>query len=129
LEKVRILTKIVISKKLRKVWVFESKNPVFGSISLEKIRKQGFPNFRKLFYSKLSKNYEKMTLNSNFGNCQKLVRTQKLTRKFGYKFGMQGLNCSQTLQYLWCFFLAVFSSCWLVNFMLNMKNWRNAFAQ
>jgi len=82
-----------ISKKLCKVWVFESKNPVFGSKSLEKfkkvlviVRKLGFPNvgkFRKLFYSKLSKNYEKMTLNSNFGNREKLVPTGKPTRKFG----------------------------------------------
>jgi len=56
-----------ILKKTRKVCVFESKNPVFGSKSLEKV----------------FENYEKMTLNSNFGNRQKLVPTQKPTRKFG----------------------------------------------
>ncbi len=83
-------------KKLCIVWVFESKNPVFESKnpvfvskSLVKVRKkirkywkQGFPNirkFQKLFYSEISENYEKMTLNSNFGNCEKLVPT----RKFG----------------------------------------------
>ncbi len=62
--------------------------------SSEKVWKHGFPNFRNLrkirnlFYSELSKNYEKMTLNSNFENREKLVWTQK----FGLKFGMQGLT-------------------------------------
>jgi hypothetical protein len=46
-----------------------------------KVRTQGFPNVRnlqkfwKLFYSKLSGNYKKMTLNSNFKNRKKLVPT------------------------------------------------------
>jgi len=83
-------------EKVCKVWVFESKKPVFGSKSLEiirkssekvrKFRKLGFPNvrkFRKLLFSELSKIYEKMTLNSNFGNRKKLVPTRKPTRKFG----------------------------------------------
>jgi len=54
-----------------------------------KVQKKRFPNirnlrkFRKLFYSKLSKNYEKMTLNSNFENREKLIPTWKPTRKFG----------------------------------------------
>ena len=61
-------------------------------------QKHGFPNIPNLqiiwnlFYSELSENYEKMTLKSNFGNCKKLVPTQKPTRMFGLKFGMQGLN-------------------------------------
>ena len=33
-----------------------------------------------------------MTFKLNFGNCEKLITTQKLTRMFGLKFGMQGLN-------------------------------------
>jgi hypothetical protein len=60
--------------------ILSQKKPVFGSKSLEKV----FLNMRKLFYSKLSKNYEKMMLNLNFGNHEKLVPAQK--------FGMQGLN-------------------------------------
>ncbi len=55
--------------------VFESKKPVFGSKSQEKVR--------KLFYHKLSENYEKMTLNLNFENRKKLILTQKPTQKFG----------------------------------------------
>jgi len=46
----------------------------------------------KLFYSELSKNYEKMMLKLNFGNCKKLVLTQKPTQMLNLKFGMQGLN-------------------------------------
>ncbi len=48
-KKVRILTKIVRQfwKKLLKVWIFKSKNPVFGSKSSEKIRKK----FRKVWKS------------------------------------------------------------------------------
>ncbi len=78
-----------ILKKLYKVCVFESKNPVFESKSLEKvwkIRTQGFPNirkFQKLLYYEISKNYKNMTLNSNFGNREKLVLTQKPAQKFG----------------------------------------------
>jgi len=79
-----------ILKKLRKVWVYESKKTLLlGQKVLKKfgkVRKQGFPNirkFRKLFYSELSENYEKVTLNSNFGNREKLVPTQKPTQKFG----------------------------------------------
>ena len=61
-------------------------------------QKQGFPNIpnlrkiQKLFYSKLSENYKKMTLKSNFGNLKKLVPTQKLTQMFGLKFRMQALT-------------------------------------
>ncbi len=74
--------------------VFESKNPVFGSKSSGKVRKslekfgkvqkQGFPNiwkFRKLFYSKISKKYKKMTLNSNFGNREKTRSDSKTDSK------------------------------------------------
>jgi len=77
----------------QKVWKKFRKN-------LEKVRKfwkldfpnvQKFRKFWKLLFSKLSKIYEKMTLNSNFGYHEKLVPTQKLTQKFGQKFGMQGL--------------------------------------
>jgi hypothetical protein len=53
---------------------------------VRKVRKQGFPNvwkLQKLFYSEISENYEKMTLNSNFGNRKKLAPTRKLTQKFG----------------------------------------------
>ncbi len=61
---------------------------MFGKISekVRKFRKQGFPNvrkFQKLFFSEISENYEKMMLNLNFGNCEKLVPTQKPTQKFG----------------------------------------------
>jgi hypothetical protein len=34
---------------------------------------------QNLLYSELSKNYEKMTLKSNFGNRKKLAPTQKST--------------------------------------------------
>jgi len=60
-------------------------------------QKQGFPNIpnlrniRNLFYSKLSKNYKNITLKSNFGNREKLVPTQILTRTFEFKLKMQGL--------------------------------------
>ncbi len=52
---------------------------------------QNLKKFQNLFYSELSKNYEKMTFNSNFENREKLVPTQKPTQMFGLKFGMQGL--------------------------------------
>ncbi len=54
---------------------------VLGSKFKKQGQKQGFsniPNLRKirnLFYSKLSENYEKMTLKLNFGNREKLVPT------------------------------------------------------
>jgi len=47
-----------------------------------KVWKQGFPNIWKLI-SEISENYEKMMLNSNFGNCKKLVPAQTPTQKFG----------------------------------------------
>jgi len=96
-----------ISKKLGKVWVYCKQLAWVETFSAsvirvgqiyskflsqktlflrQKVQKQGFPNvqkFRKLFYSKLSKNYEKMTFNSNFKNLEKLVPTQKPSRKFG----------------------------------------------
>jgi hypothetical protein len=71
-------------KKFGKVW--------------KKVWKQGFSSFwnlqkfQNLFYSELSEKYEKTTLNLNLENWEKLVRTQKLTQKFGLKFGMKGLN-------------------------------------
>jgi len=36
-----------------------------------------------VFFYKISENYKKMMLNSNFGNREKLVPTRKPTRKFG----------------------------------------------
>jgi len=60
-------------------------------------QKQGFPNIPNLrniwnvFYSKLSKNYEKMMLKLNFENCENLVPAQIPNRTFEFKFGMQGL--------------------------------------
>jgi len=57
-------------------------------------QKQGFPNIpnlrdiQNLFYSKLFKNYKKITLKSNFRNCEKLFPTQT----FEFKFGLQGLT-------------------------------------
>ncbi len=39
--------------------------------------------FRKFGNSELSENFEKMTFNSKFENREKLVPTQKPTRKFG----------------------------------------------
>jgi len=33
-----------------------------------------------------------MPFKLNFGNCEKLILTQKLTRMFGLKFGMRGLQ-------------------------------------
>jgi hypothetical protein len=53
-----------------------------------------FLRFRKIESSKLSENIKKITLNLNFGNREKLVATQKLTQKFEFKFGMQGLRNS-----------------------------------
>ena len=72
------------SEKVWKVWKKDQK--MFGKSS-EKVWK-----FRKLGISELSENYEKMTFNSKFENHEKLVPTQKPTRKFGKKFGMQGLS-------------------------------------
>jgi hypothetical protein len=51
-----------------------------------------FSRFWKIENSEISKNIEKITLNSNFGNCEKLVPTRKPTQKFEFKFGMQGLT-------------------------------------
>jgi len=82
-----------ISKKLWKVWVFESKNSVFASKSLEKVRKslekfvnrvfRTFGNFGNCSIPNFPKITKKMTLNSNFGNHEKLIPTRFLTRKFG----------------------------------------------
>ncbi len=71
-------------KKLRKVWVLSQKNPVFGSKSSKKfgkVLKTGFSEHSEIL--EISENYEKMMLNSNFGNHEKLVPTWKPTRKFG----------------------------------------------
>jgi len=65
-------------KKFGKVWK-----------SLEKFGKFGY--FGNRVFGTFE-NYKKMTLNSNFGNRQKLVPTQKPTQMFGLKFGMQGLS-------------------------------------
>jgi len=82
-----------LEKSLEAISCFWVKKPCFWfkkfKKTLEKVRKQGFPNiwnlekFWKLFYSKLSKNYEKMTLNLNLENCEKLVPTRKPTQTFG----------------------------------------------
>jgi len=53
------------------------------------------PKFWNLFYSKLSKNYEKMMTNSNFKNCKKLIPARKPTQMFSLKLGMQGLSTSE----------------------------------
>jgi len=65
---------------------FEFEKPCFGvkkssesSEKFRKVQKQGFPNnwnllkIQSLFYSKLSKNYEKMIFKSNFRNREKLI--------------------------------------------------------
>ncbi len=93
-ELAKILQKQFGHKFTNNFLFFEAKTGVFGS-------KQGFPNIPKfqkvqnLFYSRLSKNYKKMMLKPNFGNCKKLVPTQIPTRTFEFKLGMQGLtwNC------------------------------------
>jgi len=75
-------------------WV---KKTLFLRVLGSKLKKKNknIPNLWKiwnLFYSYLSKNYEKMTLKSNFGNRKKLVPNRKPTRMYGLKFGMQGLS-------------------------------------
>jgi len=67
--------------------VFESKNPVLVK-KFGKSLKKGFPNIRKfwnLFYSKLSENYKKMTLNLNFGNRKKTCSGLKTDLKVWLK--------------------------------------------
>jgi len=77
----------IFSSKLKKTDEFGMATK-FGKNS-EKVRKLGFPNvrifqkFRKLYFSEHSENYKKMTLNSNFGNREKLVPARKPTQKFG----------------------------------------------
>jgi len=66
-------------KKLKKVWVFESKNPVFGSKSSEKVQKSSETGFSKhseiseivLFqnFRKLQKNDAKLELRKSKKNC------------------------------------------------------------
>jgi len=66
-----------ISIKLCKVWIFESKNPLFGSKSLEKVQKSleiGFSKHSEILEIFLFRNFQKlqkMTLNSNFRNRKK----------------------------------------------------------
>ncbi len=66
-----------VNWKFRKKYVkfeFLSQKNLFLGQKVWKFCKQGFPNvrkFRKLFYSEISENYKKMTLNSNFGNRKK----------------------------------------------------------
>jgi hypothetical protein len=71
---------------------------MFGKslVKVQKVQKSSESSEKvwKLSFSKLSKNYEKMTLNLNFESHEKLVPTQKPTQKFGLKFGMLGLNSS-----------------------------------
>jgi len=77
-----------IRKKFGKVW------KKFGKVW----------KFQKLLFSDLSEIYEKMTLNSKFGNREKLVPTRKPTRKFG----MQGLSERSTLIYNSIIWMATF---------------------
>ncbi len=90
---------IIKNKALRQtefseLFVFAS----FGNVRLLKfvnfLEKNGIFELAKSSEksSEFSKNIEKITLNSNFGNRKKLVPTRKPTRKFQFKFGMQGLN-------------------------------------
>ncbi len=62
-------------KNLEKVW--KSLEKVWKSLEkVQKFRKVVVPNvreFRKMSFSELSEIYEKMTINSNFGNHEKLV--------------------------------------------------------
>jgi len=57
-----------------------------------KKQKQGFPNIlnlrniRNLFYSKFSKNYEKMMSKSNFYFHEKLIATQIPTQIFEFEY-------------------------------------------
>jgi len=71
-------------EKVCKVWVFESRNPVFGSKSLEKfgnVRKSsetGFSECSEILEIVLFQNFQKLRKNdviSNFGNRVKLVPT------------------------------------------------------
>jgi len=78
-------------KKLCKVKVFESKNPVFGSKSLEKVRKSLETGFSKhseileIILFQTFKNYEKMILNLNFGNPEKTRSNSKTDSKVRLK--------------------------------------------
>ncbi len=73
---------------MKKTRFLSQKFGKFGK-SLEKVRKyfsnssEKIQKFWKFGNSKLSKNYEKMTFNSKFENCKKLVPTRKPTQKFG----------------------------------------------
>ncbi len=59
--------------------MFGKKFGIYGKFGICSI-----PNFPKIT--------KKLTFNSNFENREKLVPTQKPTRMFGLKFGMQGLT-------------------------------------
>jgi len=63
--------------------VFGSKKPVFEA----KTRVSKHSEFTEYY-----KNYKKIMLKLNFGNREKLVKTQIPTRTFEFKFGMQGLT-------------------------------------
>jgi hypothetical protein len=67
------------SEKFGKVWKFRKLDFLnVRKLDFPKVRKLDFPNvrkFRKLLFSELSEIYKKMTLNSNFGNREKLVPT------------------------------------------------------
>jgi len=67
-----------------------SETPVLGSKTGVSKHSEFTENSEFVLFKTL-KNYKKMTLKSNFGNCEKLVLTQKPTQMFGLKFGMQGL--------------------------------------
>jgi len=62
-----------ISKKVYKVWVFESKNPVFGSKSLEKVWKSSEKSGNWVF--QMFGNF------GNFGNCS-FLNFLKITKKW-----------------------------------------------
>ncbi len=78
----------ILKKNYVKFEFFGQKTLFQGQKSLEKVWKfwkQVFPNvrkFRKFGNSELSENYKKMMFNSKFKNREKLVPTQKPTRKF-----------------------------------------------
>ncbi len=68
-----------------------------NSLEISLGQKQGFPNIPNLkniwnlFYSKLSKKFEKIMLKLNFENHEKLIPTRIPTRTFKFKLGMRGL--------------------------------------
>jgi len=68
-----------------------------------------------------------MTLNLNFGNRKKLNLTQKPTRKFEFKFGMQGHSVAVPQLVIWFYLVhtprTVFGEVMFSN--LVQGSWRN----